>query len=39
SQVANNFGNFNMQNVTDLELASINSDKAFGALLKYNRAN
>ncbi|CAG8836532.1 33407_t:CDS:2, partial [Gigaspora margarita] len=36
SQVANNFSNFNIQNATDLELAGINSDKAFGALLKYN---
>ncbi|KAF0520784.1 ER to Golgi transport-related protein [Gigaspora margarita] len=36
SQVADNFGNFNMQNATDLGLAGINSDKAFGALLKYN---
>ncbi|KAF0514974.1 ER to Golgi transport-related protein [Gigaspora margarita] len=36
SQVADNFGNFNIQNVTNLELADINSDKAFGTLLKYN---
>ncbi|KAF0533407.1 ER to Golgi transport-related protein [Gigaspora margarita] len=36
SQVADNFGKFNMQNATDLGLAGINSDKVFGALLKYN---
>ncbi|CAG8853193.1 31532_t:CDS:2, partial [Gigaspora margarita] len=36
SQVANNFGNFNIQNTTDLKLADINSNKAFSALLKYN---
>ncbi|CAG8719921.1 5381_t:CDS:2, partial [Racocetra fulgida] len=35
-KVADHFGNFNMRNTTDLELAGIDSDKAFGALLKYD---
>ncbi|KAF0453613.1 ER to Golgi transport-related protein [Gigaspora margarita] len=35
SQVVDNFSNFKYAKC-DLELAGINSDKAFGALLKYN---
>ncbi|CAG8826151.1 44402_t:CDS:2, partial [Gigaspora margarita] len=35
SQVVDNFGNFKYAKC-DLELAGINSDKEFGALLKYN---
>ncbi|CAG8723248.1 20660_t:CDS:10, partial [Dentiscutata erythropus] len=35
-KVADHFGNFNMRNATDIELAGIDSDKAFGALLKYD---
>ncbi|CAG8583784.1 1871_t:CDS:10 [Diversispora eburnea] len=35
-KVTDHFGNFNMRNTTDLELAGIDSDKAFGALLKYD---
>ncbi|CAG8538284.1 12091_t:CDS:10 [Funneliformis mosseae] len=35
-RVEEHFGNFNMRNTTDIELAGIDSDKAFGALLKYD---
>ncbi|CAG8524509.1 10789_t:CDS:10 [Ambispora leptoticha] len=35
-KVDDHYGNFNMRNSTDLELAGIDSDKAFGALLKYD---
>src|SRR5688572_6746148 len=35
-RVDEHFGNFNMRNTTDVELAGIDSDKAFGALLKYD---
>ncbi|CAG8811844.1 45021_t:CDS:2, partial [Gigaspora margarita] len=33
SQVANNFGNFNMQNATNFELAGINNNKALALCL------
>src|SRR5947209_8628228 len=35
-KIDDHFGNFNMRNSTDLELSGIDSDKAFGALLKYD---
>ncbi|KAG9304124.1 hypothetical protein G9A89_019686 [Geosiphon pyriformis] len=35
-KIDDHFGNFNMRNSTDLELAGIDSDKAFGASLKYD---
>ncbi|CAG8568852.1 15714_t:CDS:10 [Acaulospora morrowiae] len=35
-RVVDHFGNFNMRNATDVELAGIDSDKAIGALLKYD---
>ncbi|CAG8441458.1 9081_t:CDS:10 [Acaulospora colombiana] len=35
-RVEDHFGNFNMRNATDVELAGVDSDKAFGALFKYD---
>ena len=35
-KIVDHYGNFNMRNATDVELAGVDSDKAFGALFKYD---
>ncbi|KAF9309272.1 COPII coat Sec23p-Sfb3p heterodimer component, partial [Linnemannia elongata] len=35
-RITEHFGNFHMKNSTDLELAGIDSEKAFGVLVKHD---
>ncbi|KAF9113401.1 COPII coat Sec23p-Sfb3p heterodimer component [Mortierella sp. AM989] len=35
-RIAEHFGNFNMKNTTDIELAGLDSEKAFGVLVKHD---